>query len=62
MGGQLECLRNHNLVSVVVAPLRNCNASCRVLEYVASMLSLPFVIDGPCEKDLEQIRQVSDFV
>lgn len=58
MSGQLECLRNHNLVSVVVAPLRNCNASCRVLEFVASMLSLPFVVDGTSDKDLELIRQV----
>lgn len=58
MTGQLDCLRNHNLVSVVVAPLRNSNASCKVLEYVANMLSLPFVVDGPSEKDIENIKQV----
>lgn len=58
MTGQLDCLRNSNLASVVVAPLRNSNASCRVLEYVAKMLSLPFVVDGPSEKDLENIKQV----
>lgn len=58
MTGQLDCLRNHNLVSVVVAPLRNSNASSRVLEYVAKMLSLPFVVEGPSERDLENIKQV----
>lgn len=59
MTGQLDCLRNHNLVSVVVAPLRNPNASSHVLEYVAKMLSLPFVVEGPSEKDLENIKQVN---
>lgn len=61
MTGQLDCLRNHNLVSVVVTPLRNSNASCRVLEYVASMLALPFALEGPNrppDKDLENVRQV----
>lgn len=62
MTGQLDCLKNHNLVSVVVAPLRNSNASSRVLEYAAKMLSLPFVVEGPLERDLENIKQVRIFL
>lgn len=58
MAGQLDCLKNTNLVSVVVAPLRNSNASPKVLEYVADMLALPFVTNGPSEKEIENIEEV----
>ncbi|KAK6625506.1 hypothetical protein RUM43_005805 [Polyplax serrata] len=58
MAGQLDCLKNTNLVSVVIAPLRNYNASPKVLEYVANMLALPFVVTGPSEKEVENIEEV----
>lgn len=58
MTGQLDCLKNTNLVSVVIAPLRNHNASSKVLENIANMLSLPFVVNGPSEKEVENIEEV----
>lgn len=58
LSGQLDCLKNTNLVSVVIAPLRNYNASPKVLEYVANMLALPFVVHGPTEKETKNIEEV----
>lgn len=34
-------------VSIIVAPLRNKQASCKVLENVSRLLSLPFILGGP---------------
>ncbi|XP_043269140.1 serine/threonine-protein kinase fused isoform X2 [Venturia canescens] len=41
--GEIDSLLQKNCVSVFVSPLRNPAASCRVVEYVACLLSLPFV-------------------
>ncbi|OAD52304.1 Serine/threonine-protein kinase 36 [Eufriesea mexicana] len=57
MDGEVGLLHQQNCVSVFVSPLRNPAAGCRVVEYVACLLSLPFVV--PVTKDsLEKITQV----
>lgn len=56
--GELESLKQTNLVSIIVAPLRNAKASCKVLENVAILLSLPMVMGGT-QNDLTIIESVS---
>ncbi|KAH8284359.1 hypothetical protein KR018_004915 [Drosophila ironensis] len=57
--GELDSLKQHNLVSIIVAPLRNAKAIPRVLKSVAQLLSLPFVLSDPLlAVDLERIRTV----
>ncbi|GAB0095339.1 Serine/threonine-protein kinase fused [Sergentomyia squamirostris] len=47
LDGELDSLKQQNLVSIIVSPLRNAKASCKVVESVAQLLSLPFVLGGP---------------
>lgn len=57
MDGEVVSLLQQNCVSVFVSPLRNPAAGCRVVEYVACLLSLPFVV--PVSFDyLNKIKQV----
>ncbi|XP_017074254.1 serine/threonine-protein kinase fused [Drosophila eugracilis] len=59
LDGELDSLKQHNLVSIIVAPLRNSKAIPRVLKSVAQLLSLPFVLVDPVLiGDLELIRNV----
>ncbi|XP_016967044.1 serine/threonine-protein kinase fused [Drosophila biarmipes] len=59
LDGELDSLKQHNLVSIIVAPLRNSKAIPRVLKSVAQLLSLPFVLVDPVlAVDLELIRNV----
>lgn len=59
LDGELDSLKQHNLVSIIVAPLRNSKAIPRVLKSVAQLLSLPFVLVDPVLiVDLELIRNV----
>lgn len=59
LDGELDSLKQHNLVSIIVAPLRNAKAIPRVLQSVAQLLSLPFVLADPLLiVDLEIIRNV----
>lgn len=44
-------------VSIIVAPLRNFNAIPRVMESVAQLLSLPFVLNEP-DSILDAIKTV----
>lgn len=57
LDGELDSLKQQNLVSMIVAPLRNAKASCRVVESVAQLLSLPLVLGGPTSV-LHEIRNV----
>lgn len=57
MEGEVVSLLQQNCVSVFVSPLRNQGAGCRVVEYVACLLSLPFVISVSRE-NLEIIERV----
>ncbi|KAK9302725.1 hypothetical protein QLX08_005347 [Tetragonisca angustula] len=57
MDGEVGSLLQQNCVSVFVSPLRNPAASCRVVEYVACLLSLPFVV-SVTKDSLEKIMQV----
>ncbi|XP_017890354.1 serine/threonine-protein kinase fused [Ceratina calcarata] len=57
MDGEVGSLLQQNCVSVFVSPLRNPAASCRVVEYVACLLSLPFVV-STSKESLEKIMQV----
>ncbi|XP_033610342.1 serine/threonine-protein kinase fused isoform X2 [Cryptotermes secundus] len=58
MDGDVDALQQCNFVGVVVSPLRNPGASCRVVEYVACLLSLPFVVNSIIEEDISKIQQV----
>ncbi|KAK2583323.1 hypothetical protein KPH14_009325 [Odynerus spinipes] len=57
MEGEIGSLLQQNCVSVFVSPLRNQGAGCRVVEYVACLLSLPFVI-SVSQENLESIERV----
>lgn len=57
MDGEVGSLLQQNCVSVFVSPLRNPAAGCRVVEYVACLLSLPFVVPVGAEC-LDKIEQV----
>lgn len=57
MDGEIGSLLQQNCVSVFVSPLRNTAAGCRVVEYVACLLSLPFVV-SLTKDSLEKITQV----
>ncbi|XP_012228129.1 serine/threonine-protein kinase fused isoform X2 [Linepithema humile] len=57
MEGEIDSLLQQNCVSVFVSPLRNPAAGCRVVEYVACLLSLPFTV--PISKEnLKKIERV----
>ncbi|XP_058448995.1 serine/threonine-protein kinase fused [Malaya genurostris] len=47
LDGELDSLKQQNFVSIIVAPLRNCRASSKVIENVANLLGLPLAIDAP---------------
>lgn len=57
MEGEVDSLLQQNCVSVFVSPLRNPAASCRVVEYVACLLSLPFTV-STSKENIEKIEQV----
>ncbi|CAL7950800.1 unnamed protein product [Xylocopa violacea] len=57
MEGEIGSLLQQNCVSVFVSPLRNPAAGCRVVEYVACLLSLPFVV-SVTKDSLEKITRV----
>lgn len=58
MDGDVDALQQCNFVGVVVSPLRNPGASCRVVEYVACLLSLPFVVNSIGVEEISKIQQV----
>ncbi|XP_065364847.1 serine/threonine-protein kinase fused [Calliphora vicina] len=45
LDGELESLKQQNLVSIIVAPLRNSKAIPKVVDSVVQLLSLPFVLN-----------------
>ncbi|KAK0090146.1 hypothetical protein PV325_002571 [Microctonus aethiopoides] len=55
--GEIASLIEETCLSIFVSPLRNSAASCQVIEYVACLLSLPFVV-SICQEDLNKIEQV----
>lgn len=57
MDGEVGSLLQQNCVSVFVSPLRNPAAGCRVIEYVACLLSLPYVV-SVAKDSLKKITQV----
>lgn len=58
MNGELGSLCQPNLTTIIIAPLRNANSSCQVMEYVACLLSLPFVVPDVSEQTLTKIINV----
>lgn len=59
MEGEVDVMTQENFVAMLVAPLRNPHASSKVVEYVADLLSLPFVVCGVTEEVKCQIKDVS---
>uniref|UniRef100_A0A1A9X5F4 non-specific serine/threonine protein kinase n=1 Tax=Glossina brevipalpis TaxID=37001 RepID=A0A1A9X5F4_9MUSC len=57
LDGELESLKQQNLVSIIVAPLRNSKAIPKVVDSVAQLLALPFVLNEPISI-LEVIKTV----
>uniref|UniRef100_A0A1I8P7V8 non-specific serine/threonine protein kinase n=1 Tax=Stomoxys calcitrans TaxID=35570 RepID=A0A1I8P7V8_STOCA len=57
LDGELDSLKQKNLVSIIVAPLRNSKAIPKVVESVAQLLSLPFVLNEPLSI-MESINKV----
>ncbi|KAH0552280.1 serine/threonine-protein kinase fused [Cotesia glomerata] len=55
--GEITSLVEENCVSIFVSPLRNSSASSQVVEYIACLLSLPFVCSISPE-DLTRIQRV----
>lgn len=62
MGGEVTSLLQSNLANIIVSPLRNSNASPKVLSYVANLLSLPFVVKGISDNSITQIKKVTSRV
>lgn len=57
LNGETESLKHQNLVGIIVAILRNFNASPNVIGSVVQLLSIPFVLPIPAD-DLTQIKTV----
>lgn len=57
MEGEIASLLQQNCVSVFVSPLRNPAASCRVIEYVTCLLSLPFTV-SVSKENVKKIERV----
>lgn len=57
MDGEIESVLQENCVSVFVSPLRNPAVGCRVVEYVACLLSLPFVAKVS-RQNLDKIERI----
>lgn len=62
MEGDIESMLLPSFVDVVVGPLRNPHASCRVIEYIASLLSLPFAKDDVSREETDSLRKVRKLV
>lgn len=58
MEGDLESVNEKTFVSMVTTALSNHGASCRVTEYIACLLSLPFVADSVTIYEATHIRKV----
>lgn len=59
MDGEVDVMKQENFISMLVSHLRNPHASSKVIEYVACLLSLPFVVNGVSDDALAQIKEVS---
>nr|CAD7570828.1 unnamed protein product [Timema californicum] len=57
MAGDVDSLMQSSCVKVVLGPLRNPSAHSRVVEYVACLLSLPFVVGSISQEDIDCIMQ-----
>lgn len=57
LNGETESLKHQNLVGIIVAILRNFNASPNVIGSVVQLLSIPFVLPIPSD-DVTQIKSV----
>lgn len=59
MEGDLEAISQKGFIAMVTKTLTSHGASSRVTEYIACLLSLPFVCDAVSQPELAQIQQVS---
>lgn len=61
MEGETGSVIQENCTSVFVGPLRNPAASCRVIEYIACLMSIPFAVASSNiidEDELERIQRI----
>lgn len=61
MDGEVDVMKQENFIAMLVSHLRNPHASSKVIEYVACLLSLPFVVNGVSDDALDRIKEVSLF-
>lgn len=57
LNGEIDSLKQPNLVGIIVAILRNFNATSMVIGSVVKLLSIPFVL-SMSNDDIEQIKTV----
>lgn len=57
LNGEIDSLKDQNLLGIIVAILRNSKACSNVIGSIVQLLSIPFVLPIPNE-DLQQIRTV----
>jgi len=58
MDGQVEELMQENFVGILVAPLRNPSASSQMVDFIACLLSLPFIVKSVTKEQLVEIKEV----
>ncbi|XP_063238454.1 serine/threonine-protein kinase fused [Bacillus rossius redtenbacheri] len=58
MAGDVGSVLQASFVGIVLSPLQNPGVGCRVVEHVASLLCLPFVVQGVAEEDVSSILKV----
>ncbi|XP_034251590.1 serine/threonine-protein kinase fused [Thrips palmi] len=58
MDGEVDMMKQENFIAMLVSHLRNPHASSKVVEYVACLLSLPFVVNGVNDDALTRIKEV----
>lgn len=62
MNGEMTSLCQLSLANICISPLHNSNANSKVLIYVASLFSLPFVVAGVLDETIKQIKKVCNII
>lgn len=58
LSGEIDSLIQENCVSVFVGPLKNPAANCQVVDFIACLLSLPYVVKSVKSEQLDRIQMV----
>lgn len=58
MDGDISMLLQKNCLALFTSPLKNPGASCQCIEYTASLISMPFVVESVTPDELDQLQKV----